>query len=490
MARRVPRQPVALALGLVLAPLVGTRAGAATRPSPTLVSYSFEDELATGPDTFAVFERSKGRVQLTRSFRWSGYRSVEIRDVAGDGEFPELQGYFALREFGKLHAHFALLTTDPLETFNLALAGPRGFTLDKDGIAFWMLSRDGFLCHYSDSMSKKLFSLRPFVWYLVDAAYDIEAGSYDLVVHEEGVEQPVVSLTDQVNAAHQPRSSVDKFSFIGDTGDDASNVVYYVDDVVVAVDRPTLQTAFIAPGRRKLFVDAWNDWQKMTRKRPKCLPAVELADFGAGAEQAVALEQAGVLASFEALLGGARPELGSLSVPSAPDFRRLVDGAVLHYRGCSALEQGRAGAALELLDNAARLVPEARIYDLSAAMALGRSAEELSDAALEGPLPEQHFFVLLWKGSLRRAERYATQMVERLASSGRPSALWLERAADAAFLAGDVEAARQGYTLSLEQRPKASLLLTKLADVYFLLGDIERERQLRETVYGRLAEDE
>ena len=211
----------------------------APAPASTLVSYGFDDDnLATGPDTFAVFEKAKGRVHLSTDFRFSGYRSVEIRDVADDGNFPELQGYFPLRESGTLYAHFALMVTDPLEQLNIALAGPDWFSMKKGGVAFWLQTRGGWLCQYSDSIPMRLFQMRPFSWYLVDAAYDIDAGAYDLTIREEGGADPVVALKRQTNAFNEPGSAVDKFSFIGDNGHDTSNVDYYVDDVLLTVDRP------------------------------------------------------------------------------------------------------------------------------------------------------------------------------------------------------------------------------------------------------------
>ena len=82
MAARVPRQPLdarprrlpAIALlagGLALA---GALALAAD-PAGTLVRYGFDDEnVATGPDTFAVFEKAKGRVRLSTAFRYLLFR--------------------------------------------------------------------------------------------------------------------------------------------------------------------------------------------------------------------------------------------------------------------------------------------------------------------------------------------------------------------------------------------------------------------------------
>src|SRR5262245_27838878 len=90
-------------------------AGTAAEPRSVLASYSFEDAVATGPDTFAIWQGARhtgtgrGRVGVSDAFHVSGYRSVELRDVAGDGDFPELQGYFAARTAGRVFFHFAFL---------------------------------------------------------------------------------------------------------------------------------------------------------------------------------------------------------------------------------------------------------------------------------------------------------------------------------------------------------------------------------------------
>src|SRR3989441_12628285 len=206
MARVSPVVALSCLLTVAVAPALASAAGPAgdgqgssagpdtTRadaPSNTLVRYSFDDgNLAAGPDTFAVLEKAKGRVHLSTAFRYSGYRSVEIRDVADGGNFPELQGYFPLRESGTLYAHFALLVADPLEQLNIALAGPQWFSMKKDGVALWLQTRGGWLCHYSDSIPKRLIQIRSFAWYLVDVAYDIAAGTHGLTVREEGRSDP------------------------------------------------------------------------------------------------------------------------------------------------------------------------------------------------------------------------------------------------------------------------------------------------------------
>ena len=77
MARRIQIELIALFCCLV------TTASAQVGSSNILVSYSFDDaQLATGPDTFAVFAKSRGTVRLNGTNKLSGYRSVEIRDVA------------------------------------------------------------------------------------------------------------------------------------------------------------------------------------------------------------------------------------------------------------------------------------------------------------------------------------------------------------------------------------------------------------------------
>ena len=247
----------AIRLGIALLLLALTAApSAAGEPSPILVSYSWDDgKTETGPDTFSVFRNARGNVQLSSTFRASGYQSVEIRDVAGDRDFPELQGYFPLLRNGWLVIHFALLVIDPQEELNVALAGPAWFNnLNKDGMAFWLYTRDGDLTHTTDSIPKRLLRLKPFTWYGIDADYDIDRGRYDLRIYEEGIEEPVVSLKDVPNAGSHPGSAVSMFSFIGDLKD-RSNVVYYVDDVVLATDRKIKLPRFIAPGRREYFVD-------------------------------------------------------------------------------------------------------------------------------------------------------------------------------------------------------------------------------------------
>jgi len=520
MARRIPLALVAVWLGLAVSVPAQT-------PPSFLVQYSFDDALLeTGPDTFSVFQKAKGSVRLSTHHRFSGYRSIEIQDVAGDRDFPELQGYFQLRTRGKVFAHFALMTTNPADEFNIALAGPEWFALRKNGISFWLKTIDGYLCHYSDSIPKKLFAIRPFAWYAVNVTYDIDAGTYDLLIHEEGGQSPVVSLQRQPNAANQSGSAVDKFSFIGDAGTDGSNVVYYVDDVVVGIDESVIQLPFVAPGRRKLFVDYWNDYHRARLAQPAPLPVTELSDLGLRPVDIQSLKAAGLWD----LLRQAATGNPLIAIPPnvSADHQRIFR-AIREWRaGNSALTARQPGAALAHFEEAGRLLPTGKIYAMSAVLslaALGRwqavdtqlaqiypdwrddvrlpvaaamigiarqdfarveqwlraPVEKLGVEAGDELIADQYFYVLLWNNEIPRAEQFARRMAERTPS------IWTERLGDTAFMSGDFGTALRRYEDSLndaEQEP--TRLLLKLSDVHYRLGDTDKERHYRELIYGSL----
>ena len=514
--------------GGFVAPLIGVllAAGAWAQPQAaptTLVRYSFDDDLIdTGPDTFAVFQSGKGSVRLSLVYRYSGYRSVEIRDIPGDRDFPELQGYFPLRSKGKLYLHFAMMTTDAGEELNIALAGPKWFALRKDGIAFWLKTAGGYLTAISDSMPKKLLAIRAFVWYVADATYDIDAGTYDLTIRQEGLEKPVADVRGQANAANQPGSQIDKFSFIGDTGTDDSKVVYYVDDVLVGVDETIVHQPFVAPGRRKLFFDYWLSAQQARAAHPEPLPLMSMADLGIGSAGTAALRQDGA----GELLGQALSGKLATVPDDLPDRSRAILQSVIAWRdGARALAHGDADVALAGFDRASQLSPSAPLPQMDAVLVLAHLArwDEVDrrlaaivpqwcddprlPAALamiglargdldaverqlrEGAesrrlLAEEYFLTLLWKGDSARAEAFAESMLARASASDR--ALWRERLGDAAFLTGDIQRARGYYEASLAEHPRPRSVWLKLSDVYFKLGDLEQERAYRERVYGTL----
>lgn len=367
MVERIPRQSLVRVIGLLAA-----LACCAAR-AELLVSYSFDDDkLDTGPDTFRIFEHSKGKVRLSPDFRYSGYYAVEIRDVADDGDFPELQGYFPMQESGTLSVHFALMTPEPQQSFNIALAGPKWFSMQADGIGFWLKNKNGYFYHVSDSMPKRLAPIQPFTWYLVDLTYRVDAGTYDLTIVEEYAEQPLVDIKAAANTTRSQNSKVHVFSFIGDLPDEA-NAVIYVDDIDIRSD--TLSApVLVAPGRRKLFVDYWRDLQKTARKTPQCVPTTGFEDFGISSVELEQAEASGLLKHFEQVLRVRGHELTPGLIDDLPADPKLR--AVARWRrGCYLLERREAEAALDYFRQAEEAVPEGKIYNLSATLALAAMKE-------------------------------------------------------------------------------------------------------------------
>jgi len=438
--------------------LIAAEVGGA--PQNVLVQYSFDDTLTdTGPDTFAVFQNAKGHVRLVSNIRYSGYRSIELHDVAGDGNFPELQGYFPERKKGELFFHFAMLVANPDQTLNIALAGPSHFTMSKDGIAFWLKTTNGVLHHVSDSIPKRLFRVDPFAWYLVDVRYNISDGVYDLTIHREGSAEPIVALKDQPDATNTPASSVDKFSFVGSVYEDDSEVTYYVDDVIIGTDEKVILKPFVAPGRRKLFIDRWREAKTLMLESPGCPAVLSVADFGL-AQTPRDIETVPVVKEWRsACQRMERKEFETLEkkYPNAPIFALSELKAL---EGDAAVQRWRE---LEgVLHNDVR-------FGMIGAIIGTRESDEQN--------PELHYFSLLWKGEYTRAAGFAEKMD------------WPEQVGDALFLSGSPSQARPYYEAALRRAPDAYWPTTKLADVFFALGDTENEKLYRQKMYGRLISD-
>ena len=338
-----------------------------------LVSYSFDDSQPdTGPDTFRIFENSRGIVRLSSEYRYSGYYSIEIRDVAQDGDFPELQGYFPAQKAGEFNLHFAFMTPEPSEPFNMALAGQEHFSMKRDGIGFWLKNERGYLYHVSGNDNKRLVAIEPFTWYLVDLRYRVDAGTYDLAVHEEHVEQPLVDLKGIANATGSPASTVNMFSFIGDLPDTGAAIVY-VDDIEIHSDR-IVRMDLVAPGRRKLFVDYWQDLEREERGRPQCVGATSLKDFGIDSDRLPEWRSTGNFIQLEQIMVAATDAITPEVVEDLSATPRLR--AVATWRlGCRLLEQEKGQEALLLFRQAEAAVPDARIYHLSTTLALASLGE-------------------------------------------------------------------------------------------------------------------
>ncbi|MCM2258082.1 MAG: hypothetical protein NDJ94_20810 [Vicinamibacteria bacterium] len=517
-----------VALALVLA---ATAVQAADAPTP-LASYSFDEEVDTGPDTFRIFQGGRGHVAPSEAFRLSGHRSIELRDVAGDGDFPELVGFFPERRSGRLQFHFAFLVTDPAQEWNAALAGPRGFSLDPDGIAFWLQAREGRLVHVSDSIPKRLFAPEPFVWYRVDVSYRLAEGRYDLTIAREGQAEAVVALRDQPNGGAHPGSAVDKFSFVGAPFSDSSDVVYYVDDVAVWAEGAPPPGAFVAPGRRRLFVELFDLYQRRLAGKPRCLPVSAAEQIGLEGDDLRELYRRVPADALDTLLrgdAGPRPAHAALQASGRAPFEALANWA----EGCAALERGavdlalrrfeqaaqgaRAGdhyalhvavalAALDRFDEAdlalaAQRDPggdDARHAVVSAFVGLARGDLDAALAAVRDPASRvasgeataltfaavQYYHVLLWRREYAAARDYARQAATRPGAAA--AALWHERGGDASLFLRDLGAAEEDYLAARVEPARRPWVDLKLADVAFLRGDLETERLLRERHYGGL----
>jgi hypothetical protein len=458
-------------ISLVLPLVASATFAAAAEPSGSvLASYSFDDDVPTGPDTFRIFQYSKGTVRLTSAYHVSGYRAIELRDVAGDQSMPEIQGYFPLQVAGRLHAHFSFLTATPREELNIALAGPRSFQLEKDGIGFWLKSEHGTLVHYTGGVAKKLFALEPFVWYSVDLAYDVGAGMYDLSIRQEGQNAPLVRLLQQKNAPGRPRSTVDKFSFVGSPWVDTSNVVYYVDDIVIGTSVSVAQRPFVAPGRRKLFVDAFTEYQARESARPRCLPA-EPEDFGFTSQDTAELALAGAMEVLAQLAAGEPVSIPAFPEALTGEARRRLDAAAEWSRGCAALDEGKPKAALALFDSASQIASEGRIYGLSRALALvalrrvGEADEQLALGSSAWGSDARYAVASAMAGTARgdldRAEEWLRDPAE--AAVARGGSALLRQLRDGDLTAPVLDALKQAFPHDWQEH----LSDTQVSEQYF-----------------------
>jgi len=517
-----------LVLGLAF-PAFGQPQG----PTP-LVDYSFDNEdLATGPDTLFVVQSTKGSVRVSGQYKYSGYRSLEIRSVAGDSDFPELQGYFPLQEHGTVYFQFALLVTNPQEPINIALAGHAHFTETKNGLGFWLKVEKGVLQQVSGQKTLDLLPLDPFVWYLVRCTYYVDRGTYDLEIRSEFQQKPAVRLAGQANVMNAPGSSIYKYSFVSSPFGNNSNAVFYVDDIWIAADSAAAPGPFVAPGRRKLFVDLYDDQRKRLAADTVCLPAIDLADLGLGVADIRRMEAEGALNWLQAALRGGAGRAVPDGLPA--DTGRRLRALETWRRGCTTWAEGEHKAAVRLFEEAASQAPEARVYAVSgvlAAAALGRwsdadqgwirtqsqwrddvrfgliaallgmARKDLDDAEIwlrpsaegflaspgdtAGILAEQYYYVLLWRGRYTEAQLYAARAAEVVKSHGGDPALWLERRGDAYFFAGDYVLAGQSYEQAVKGSPANGRVYLKLSDVWFKLGDKDKECYYREMIYGAL----
>jgi hypothetical protein len=445
--------------------------------------------LAAGPDTFRVIEQQKGTVRLAEEYRYSGARSVRLSAVTGDPGFPELQGYVPVQRTGTLHFHFALLLTNPGEELNIALAGPAHFTKQMNGLGFWLTTRKGRLMQWSAGELKDLAELRPFVWYVVDCLYRIGAGKFDLTVRSELDREPLVMLRDQPNVMGLEESSIDRWSFVSNPFAPDSNVSYYFDDVELTSTDAAQMPPVVAPGRRQLFVDRWNDARREQSQHPGCLPVTDPSDLGNseaarrawddGCAAARIDDRKGALSKFgEALRLAPQARMYPVSVVLGLMSAGRVQDAVAEW---TAIEPAWRGDWRHLLVSA--WIGIAR-EDLETAKSL-LEPTAWKDGVAGLPLAEQYLAVLLWRGDWTQAETFARRIVAALPEEWKDQrGQWMEYSGDASFFAGAFDLAKADYEAALQSgRWTASL---RLADIAWKQGDTARERELREYVYGRL----
>ncbi len=395
---------------LVLASvLIGVKAN---EKGQMMVAYDFDHALAeVGPDTYQIFKHTFGKVGLSQAYKYSGWRSLKIQDVAGDGGFPELQGYFKTITSGKLYFHFAFMVVETNERFNIALAGKSHFRLKKHGIGFWLENEGGNLRHYVGGEPVELFPLAPFVWYQLDLAYDVDRGQYALIIENE-FGQRLVELDASANAVNMPGSTLNMFSFIGDL-EDQQNASYYVDDVILSSQQSSEQPDFVAPGRRKLFVDIWNDYHQTLYGKIQCLPAVQSMDLGVDFDVFTDLMANQHYDILKQLLANQTIEPGDWQ--SNPYLQAIN----LWRRGCSNLISKNWQQAIAEFSEASELVNSARMYRLSLALAYAAAGDYArSDALLasiqsewinEPRLSVAYAMVGISRDDLDRAEHWLTQ---------------------------------------------------------------------------------
>ncbi len=374
MARKIQIQFIIKALVLTVISTIFNSSQAALSADQILLNFSFEDaELKPNRNNFSIFESGKGSVRQSTRYHYSGYHSLEIIDTPGDKQFPELQGYFPLRETGKLYLRFSLLTTTPEESLNIALAGPASFSLKKDGIGFWLSSKNGWIYHTTDSIPTKLFQIRGLVWYTFKIIYDIETGTYDISVTEEGRSSPFVNLKKQWNAPHQPGSKVDKFSFIGDLGTDDSPVSYYIDDILVGTDQKIDELPFRPQTRKSLSFDGWHELKKVTGIKPQCPTIFEPSDLGIESSHLELLKSLGLIEAIkESMLGNGK------QIPTGnadPKIENLIKAINAWSLGCTALKSGDAVAAENAFRLAVNHQPYTKMYPLVLALSLAAQSK-------------------------------------------------------------------------------------------------------------------
>lgn len=507
----------------------------------TLVSYNFDaDVLESGPDTYQIFRHKNSKAEISESYARTGYASAHLLDEPNDHDFVEFQGYFAEQKSGFINCHFSFLITNTNTIFHMALVGKDRYALSPLGLNFWLTYDNGWLKHKSDGIPKKIFQPSTYVWYTVDATLDLSKGLYNLrITDESGRVQ--TQLENQLFASGISASySLQEFSFVGDLKDLASTDVY-LDDFKISSSHTFLQTQLKAPGRKKYFVEMWDDYHKQLVGRLKCIAVKNIEDFGIYNDEygrLVKNNKLDVLMKLAQLQDG----IGNgIAIPDDPDLIAVTFWA----NACHALNEKDFSKAMAYINKAIAAKPNAYMYQLTellidsandvdfydlsarldvlshekddmrnqiamammafhakkysaADLAVGTTAFEDMDKFRKMPLVdlrqllnthskwgavEQYYFAALWQQSYAQAYTVAEDMLTIFKKANIASYVWLERRGDAAFFEGDYRNALAAYDEVIKANQNSDGVLLKTADIYHIQGDAIKERVIREKIY-------
>jgi len=512
MTRSIVAWPIVAVLGLTASIAAGV-----VRERGDLVSYSFDDgRTEAGPDTFIVFEHAKGRVDLSEDFYVTPYESVVIEDVPGNDAFPEIQGYFPQIDDGRLYVQFYLMPTQRDQELNIALAGPARFNVEPQGIALWLIFRDGRIEHVTDGIPQVLVPrYDPFQWYRFDIVYDVGRGTYDISIGL-GDDPPMVHLRQQPNAPGSPGSSVGIFSFIGDLRD-RSSVRYYIDSLNIGrndifADRPG---ASVAPAPRRSEVDREIE---LLRTELDDLPGF-LPIRGASERRDVNEPYVAALSAF--LAHDPDRALRLLNQALEKAHAGMERALCLNVHGVVLLGTGQYAAARRDFAEAAHAAPDLPEPTLNLILAAARARDwarafALADGASSRVRDDNRLPVLrakMWMARDRAAEAAAalapaddalvagyrmllsvvsrggaavgTDAIESWAAAHADDTELQELAGDVFFAAGDYRRALRQYAALADGTPARSVLV-KAADASERLGDPAAARGYRERAYGKL----
>ena len=171
-------------------------------------------------------------------------------------------------------------------------------------------------------------------------------------------------------------------------------MAYYVDDVLVGVDEAIIQLPFVAPGRRKLFIDYWNESQTQLRSKPGPLEVMGLSDLGIRSKEIQSLRNEGLWDLLLQLISGKKHRTDIPSDVSA-ESNQLLHAVGFWRDGCEAMEKGETIGALAGFERADQLVPSGKIYGMDAVLALAALGQwQEVDARLSRIYSD-------WQGDLR-----------------------------------------------------------------------------------------